>query len=233
MKKKILLSSIVTIGLCLCMIAGSTFALFTDTATNNIAVTSGTVDISASLSDNLTFYSITDGTATNNSGSVNLFGDTYYYIKDGYTSTTAFLNGGTASFTEENGNKTGLTLSNITPGDRAEFTVYGTNTSSVNTNVRLVITNVDNTAGVDGTADLINKLVVTFHDIERDIEFTLVEGSNNSFTSEWIFAGTDDFSYTVSVSLPVDAGDNCQGEEITFNIVLQAVQANEEPPQNP
>ncbi len=230
MKKKILLSSIVTIGLCLCMIAGSTFALFTDTAKNDITVTSGTVDISASLSDDLTFYSITDGTDTNNSGSVDLFGDTYYYIKDGYTSTTAFLNGGTARFTVDNeGNKTGLTLTNITPGDRAEITVKGTNASNVNTNVRLVITNVTTTAGADNTADLINNLVVTF----GTNEFNLVEGTNNTFTSDWIFAGTADFSYTVSVSLPVDAGNDCQGESITFDIVLQAVQANEEPPQNP
>lgn len=225
MKKKILLSSIVTIGLCLCMIAGSTFALFTDTATNNIAVTSGTVDISASLSD-LQLYSITDGTDTNNSGSVNLFGDTYYYIEDGYTSTTAFLNGGTASFTQDNdGNNIGLTLTNITPGDRAEFTVDGTNNSNVNTNVRLVINNVVTTAGVDGTADIINNIVVKF----GGQTITLAAGSDNSFTSDWIFAGTADFSYTVSVSLPVEAGNECQGESITFDIVLQAVQANEAP----
>lgn len=230
MKKKILLSSIVTIGLCLCMIAGSTFALFTDTATNNIAVTSGTVDIYASLSG-LQLYSITDGTATNNSDSVDLFGDTYYYIEDGYTSTTAFLNGGTASFTQDNeGNNIGLTLTNITPGDRAEFTVDGTNDSNVNTNVRLVINNVVNTAATGTTADLINNIVVKF----GDQTITLAEGSNNSFTSDWVFARADaDFSYTVSVSLPVDADNECQGESITFDIVLQAVQANEEPPQNP
>lgn len=229
MKKKILLSSIVTIALCLCMIAGSTYALFTDTATNNIAVTSGTVDISASLSG-LQLYSITDGTDTNNTGSVTLFGETYYYIEDGYSSTTAFLNGGTADFTEDNdGNNIGLTLTNITPGDKAVFTVNGDNNSNVNTNVRLVITNVTTTAGADNTADLINNLVVTF----GTTEFNLVAGTDNTFASEWVFAGTDDFSYTVSVSLPVEADNECQGESISFEIVLQAVQANEAAPVNP
>lgn len=225
MKKKILLSSIVTIGLCLCMIAGSTFALFTDTATNNIAVTSGTVDISASLSD-LQLYSIKDAVPGEHTGYTDLFGETYYYIVDGYQSTDTFLNGGTASFTQDNdGNNIGLTLTNITPGDRAEFTVDGTNNSNVNTNVRLVINNVVTTAGVDGTADIINNIVVKF----GNQTITLAEGSDNSFTSDWIFAGTADFSYTVSVSLPVEAGNECQGESITFDIVLQAVQANEAP----
>ena len=227
MKKKILLSSIVTIGLCLCMIAGSTFALFTDTATNNIAVTSGTVDVFASLSD-LELYSIKDAVPGEHTGYTELFGETYFYTTEQQSG--SFLNGGTAEFTEDNdGNQIGLTFTNITPGDKAVFTVNGDNRSNVNTNVRLVITNVVNTTADGTNPDLINNLVVKF----GDETITLAAGPNNSFTSQWIFAGTADFSYTVSVSLPVDAGNDCQGESITFDIVLQAVQANEEPPQNP
>jgi predicted ribosomally synthesized peptide with SipW-like signal peptide len=51
MKKKVLMSSIVTIALCLTLIAGSTYALFTDSDTVNVAVTSGTVDVVATASD--------------------------------------------------------------------------------------------------------------------------------------------------------------------------------------
>ena len=51
MKSKVLVSSILTIALCLSLIAGSTFALFTDSAKNDIAVTSGTVDIDATIVD--------------------------------------------------------------------------------------------------------------------------------------------------------------------------------------
>ena len=96
MKKKILLSSIVTIALCLCMIAGSTFALFTDDATNNVAVTSGTVDITATLGD-LQLYSIKDAVPGEHTGYVeNVFGETYFYTTE---KVDAFLNGGTADFT--------------------------------------------------------------------------------------------------------------------------------------
>ena len=49
MKKKVLLSSIATIALCLCLIAGSTFALFTSKSNVNIAVTAGEVDMVAGI----------------------------------------------------------------------------------------------------------------------------------------------------------------------------------------
>lgn len=49
MKAKIFLSSIVTIALCLSLIVGSTFALFTKTETVNIAVTAGKVDVEADV----------------------------------------------------------------------------------------------------------------------------------------------------------------------------------------
>ena len=49
MKKKVLLSSIATIALCLCLIAGSTFALFTSQDNVNIAVTAGEVEMVAGI----------------------------------------------------------------------------------------------------------------------------------------------------------------------------------------
>lgn len=49
MKKKIILSSVLSIVICLSLIAGATFALFTSEARINIAVTSGTVDVTATL----------------------------------------------------------------------------------------------------------------------------------------------------------------------------------------
>ena len=48
-KKKILFSSVMVIALCLSLIAGSTFALFTSESKVNIAVTSGTVKVTAGL----------------------------------------------------------------------------------------------------------------------------------------------------------------------------------------
>ena len=51
MKKKIILSSVLSIVLCLSLIAGATFALFTSEARVNIAVTSGKVLFTATLTD--------------------------------------------------------------------------------------------------------------------------------------------------------------------------------------
>lgn len=51
MKKGFLLSSFLMIALCLSAIVGSTFALFTSESTTNIAVTSGKVEVEASVQD--------------------------------------------------------------------------------------------------------------------------------------------------------------------------------------
>ena len=61
MKKKVLLSSIMTIMLCLSLIAGSTFALFTATDTVNIAVNSGNVKVEASFVEGSLEYTSTLG----------------------------------------------------------------------------------------------------------------------------------------------------------------------------
>jgi predicted ribosomally synthesized peptide with SipW-like signal peptide len=52
MKNKIIISSILTIAMCLSLIAGSTFALFTSESKVNVAVTSGKVEVVATA-DNL------------------------------------------------------------------------------------------------------------------------------------------------------------------------------------
>lgn len=49
--KKVILPSIATILLCLCLIVGSTFALFTSTSKIDITVLSGSVDMTASVDD--------------------------------------------------------------------------------------------------------------------------------------------------------------------------------------
>ena len=49
MKKKVLLSSILTIALCLSLIVGSTYALFTSSVKVNVIATAGQVDVAATL----------------------------------------------------------------------------------------------------------------------------------------------------------------------------------------
>ncbi len=114
MKKKALLSSILTIALCFSLIAGSTFALFTSEDKVNIAVNAGTVKMTADLADLRTSSLDTPE------------GEWY---NDGH-----FTAGGKATF---EGGK--LTLDRIVPGDKVSFRVVGKNESNVNIKYRVKI----------------------------------------------------------------------------------------------
>lgn len=116
MNKKTILSSLLTIVLCLGLIAGTTYALFTSEDTLNISVKSATVSLDASIA-NLTTSSM--GVAQENN---------------------TFANGGGAKF--ENST---LTLSLMTPGDKVTFNITGTNTSTVSAQYRYTIQCVEGT----------------------------------------------------------------------------------------
>ena len=70
MKNKIIISSILTIALCLSMIAGSTFALFTSNSEVNVTISSAKVDIDVKASD-LDYKSTLSGTDTLGAASLN------------------------------------------------------------------------------------------------------------------------------------------------------------------
>ncbi len=112
--KKIILSSILSLVLCLSLIAGGTFALFTSEAKTNIAVTSGEVKLTAEVKD-LKMYSLQDIDTTTFKGTKVLCQET-------------FLTGGTAKYSPDNGT---LTLNKIVPGDSVEFKIEVKNESNV------------------------------------------------------------------------------------------------------
>ncbi|MBQ5772990.1 MAG: right-handed parallel beta-helix repeat-containing protein, partial [Clostridia bacterium] len=120
MKKRILLSSFLVIALCSSLIAGSTFALFTDSTEANVAVTAGKVDVEATLSG-LRTYSMGEETAVAGS----------------------FANGGTAEFTTEKA----LVLDKVTPGDKVTFNVMIENNSNVSSSYRIKMTVLGGLAG--------------------------------------------------------------------------------------
>lgn len=116
MKKTKIFSSLLTIILCLSLIAGSTYALFTSEDQVNIAVTSGKVNVVATILDTAmkTFSLGTEQAAGK------------------------FANGGTAVFaTNEEGEKV-LTLDKMTPGDKVTFSIQITNNSNVAMKYRVV-----------------------------------------------------------------------------------------------
>ena len=130
MKKKTLLS-LLTIAMCLALIAGSTYALFTSEDKVDISVSSGKVDVNATILDNeMVTYSL---------GEKQVAGK--------------FANGGTALFTAEKV----LELKLVTPGDKVEFAIQLTNDSTVDIQYRLTWTVAGELAGhlvIDADSEL-------------------------------------------------------------------------------
>ena len=207
MKKKVLLSSLVTIVLCLCLIAGSTFALFTSTSQVNIAVTSGKVTMTASL-DELTLYSAKGDAA---GALVDENGNTYSYEeKDNNT----FTNGGTAVI-----NAGTLTMELVTPGDKVSFQVLGANTSNVAIQYRYII---ECTKGWD----LAQGMIVTVN--EAGLAGAITTEALSTYTSAWTFlaVGADINPVTIDIELPISAGNEYQELETEYKVTVEAVQSN-------
>lgn len=121
MKRNVIVSAFLAIALCMSVIAGATFALFTSSAKVNLSITSATVKVSADV-ENLKLYSTTEvNPATNKGKKQDLTGNT-------------FLLGGTANFTDGV-----LTLDRLAPGDGVTFDIKLTNRSNIDVKYRVVI----------------------------------------------------------------------------------------------
>ncbi len=122
MNKKLLLGSVLTALVCGTMIAGTTYALFTDEANTNIAIEAGNVDINAEIKD-LELHSPTsigtDGVVVDNTNAA---------------TTDTFANGGTATLAGSE-----LTLSKIAPGDSVKFNIVISNKSNIKVQYRTLI----------------------------------------------------------------------------------------------
>ncbi|MBR2377324.1 MAG: hypothetical protein IKA85_06130 [Clostridia bacterium] len=110
MKKKLLITSILSVIMCMSLIVGATFALFTSEDNVNVAVHSATVEVKAKVKDGSITTKSFDKIITEN-------------VSEGL-----FENGGTAKF--DNTAKT-LTLDCLTPGDEVLFVIDVENNSNV------------------------------------------------------------------------------------------------------
>ena len=134
MKKKVILSSIMTIVLCLSLIAGSTYALFTSGETVNVAVTSGKVEVVATVNE------ISHGSTIGANVPETVF-----------------------SSTEDANGVNTITIDLMVPGDYYEFDVVVKNNSNVTIDFATIISVVSDTGlwsglevsfdGVVATAD--------------------------------------------------------------------------------
>lgn len=221
MKKTILLTSVMTIVLCVCLIAGSTFALFTSEAEMNIAITSGNVELTASI-DAVDLYSVRPVQAGETAEVIdeNQAGYVYEAQQNG-----TFANGGTAALV--NGNE--LTLSRITPGDKVVLNIASLNTSDVTIKARY-------TVDVLSGAELARGLVITIKDASGNVVDTLTGIDNFISTWETLAAGEQLGATTLEIELPVNAGNEYQHNAIlaqnpnyngvSINILIEAVQGN-------
>ncbi len=205
MKKKVLISSILTIALCLCLIAGSTWALFTDNATAGVAVTAGNLDVIATVDDAIVTRSLGDAADRNREG--------------------AFANGGSADLGEDGK----LVITAMTPGDVVSFTIAVANGSNIALRYKVTATS---TIGEDATVDLSDALTVT---ALVNGQSYVMSGTNKSFETDWIPVGVEDGAgvditdITVTVEFPngTPEHDNAfRGAGASIVFAVEAVQDN-------
>ena len=137
MKTKILLVSILTILLCISVIAGSTYALFTTQTDVNIAVGAAKLAVTADI-DEETLETKSFGEAV-------------------FTDDGTFSNGGTAGFNDETG---ALEVEAITPGDALTFEIIVENTGDIDVAYTVEWDTAYNTANPvpDGKTDMFSTL---------------------------------------------------------------------------
>ena len=199
MKRKSLLVSILTIIMCLSLTVGATFALFTSQSEVNIAVTSGTVDVKASV-DTLKYktHTVKDWTDFDANSTKTEF--------DGL--------GGYA--TVEGGE---VTLDRIVPGDGLSFNVQITNYGNVVAKYRTVIKN-----AVDSDEDLYSALDIkvngyTFNGVVST-PWTKIYG---------VESATNIATIPVTITLPDDVdGAQYMGKTVAINVLVEAIQGNAE-----
>ena len=211
MKKRILISSVLTIVLCFSLIVGSTFALFTSEDQFDITVTSAKVEIDATVGT-LKLYSAKANTTITDFENVNPADYDSEYCGDGVYN---FANGGSVGYDGVN-----ITITNITPGDKVVVPVGITNSSNVAIQYRYKVV-VNNPASDDG-AYLTNALVVS-------LGANALTWTNGEYASDWtpVNAGVAIGEVDLSIELPVTAGNEYQDiADVQFAVIVEAVQAN-------
>lgn len=216
---KVILSSVLSMGLCASIIAGSTFALFTSEDNVNIAITSGKVDVEASITSLATNSDATVG------GSLEDIMDWQDATSDPSSGsfTGEFATGGTATYSVTDGVGT-LALEQIAPGDAVKFTFTVTNESTVSVKYQIRMRTTEDEY-VGGAVDpepgtkLSSALEVKLG--EEDVKSGLVY-----VASAWTAAGAAAPQTVVYIRLPKDVGNQYQQRKCSISLSVLAVQGN-------
>ncbi len=205
-KTKVIASAVATIAMCASLAVGGTFALFTSESKVNVAISSGTVDVKATVA-NLQAYS---GSWNAETSEYDLVISTSEYSEaagSGYY----FANGGFASVSTAANT---VTLNRITPMDKVSFNIVINNDSNVAVQYRTVIKVTED----DG---LFGGLNVKIGAEEQ------VYGGTTTY-SHWnaLEAGSSDIIIPVSIELPQGSGNEYQGKSCVLSYSVEAVQGN-------
>lgn len=193
MKKKFIVSSLLAMIMCLSLMTGATYALFTSEASVNVAVTSATVQVTATV----------NGFKT--------------YSMDEEMAQGTFENGGTATLADNT-----LTLTNVTPGDRAQLTIALKNDSNVAVKYQILVVE-------SGDAKLVEGLELIVKDGENALAGVV---NGNKLITAWakldpVTAEDKTFkTLTVSIGLPESAGNVYQTLTSSLTVSVTAVQGN-------
>ena len=198
MKVKVLISSILTITLCLVAMVGSTLAFIAEEAPQSYAITSGNIDVDATIGD-MKLYS---ATADRNGNITDENGEKYSYALQ---QNGTFANGGTARIDDST-----LTIQRMASGDKAEATITVSNNSDVDIVYRAVTRiEVDN--------GLMDGLIF-------NIGGRGVYGAVNLY-SAWtpLAPGAQNITLPVSIELPITAGNEFQNKTAQVSFTVEAV----------
>ena len=192
--KRNVVISVLTICLLLLLLTGSTYALFTDSASANIVVGSAKVDVEVEIADDFKTYSL-----------------------EVLQASGKFELGGTATLDSTTGE---LALDKIAPGDKVEFTLDITNDSNITILERVRFAK-------SATNPLLTNLKVTIAGVEYKFdangEFVTADGSEVKWEKITVGAQKD---VVVTVELPKTAGNDCQEQSVTLQIIVEAYQGN-------
>ena len=195
-KRNVIVSAMLAIALCVSVVAGATFALFTSNSSVNIAITSGNVEVTATASD-LVVYS---PKSVNETGIVDDAD-----ISDNTNEVKVFGNGGTAALSGSE-----LKLDNMTPGDKATFKITVKNKSTVAIKYRTVIEAADEglLAGL--------KISIGGKNTVGATEWQKLEAN----------AEIPDAEKACVIELPVNAGSEYENKKCTLTFTVEATQGN-------
>lgn len=216
MQKKVLLSSILVIALCLSAIAGSTYALFTDKAETSIVISSGNVAVEAELAITAVYSAVASDTAED-SYLVDEYGQNYAHEEQTRKNAGKhyFINGGYAELTNNN---TQLNINKMTPGDRVDVQITVENTGDVDMVYRLKLY---------ANGELQNAMIITTYDGQKASAHSGVENHTSAWSDivSWK-DNVDTRTIDLSFELPVYTGNEYEDKGITYDIVIEAVQGN-------